>query len=101
MGSITGTDPEQFYAVAHDWLSPVFGIDPSHTDTDNAYLGAQRAWRKFANMAEQLHLAQQLQQHGEQIVSSIDAEAGGATASASLRSTTRTVNPPGSQPGRS
>ncbi len=75
VGSITGTDPEQFYAVAHDRLSPVFGIDPSHTDTDNAYLERKGLAQEFANMAEQLHLAQQLQQHGEQIVSSIDAEA--------------------------
>ncbi|MGF2040618.1 MAG: zincin-like metallopeptidase domain-containing protein, partial [Nostoc sp. CmiVER01] len=75
VGSITGTDPEQFYAVAHDRLSPVFGIDPSHTDTDNAYLERKGLAQEFANMAEQLHLAQQLQQHGEQIVSRMDAEA--------------------------
>ncbi|MBV6885854.1 DUF1738 domain-containing protein [Xanthomonas euvesicatoria] len=59
VGSITGTDPEQFYAVAHDRLSPVFGIDPSHTDTDNAYLERKGLAQGVANMAEQLHLAQQ------------------------------------------
>lgn len=74
VGSITGNDPEQFYAVAHDRLSPVFGIDPSHTETDNAYLERKGLAQEFANKAEQLHQARQLQQHGEQIVSRIDAE---------------------------
>ena len=50
VGSITGTDPEQFYAVAHDRLSPVFGIDPSHTDTDNAYLERKGLAQEFANI---------------------------------------------------
>jgi len=59
VGSITGTDPGQFYAVAHDRLSPVFGIDPSHTDTDNAYLERKGLAQEFANKAEQLQLAQQ------------------------------------------
>ncbi len=65
VGSITGKDPEQFYASAHNRLSSVFGIDPSHTDVDNAYLERKGLAQAFANKAEKLHQAQKLLQHDQ------------------------------------
>ncbi len=49
--------------------------------------------QEFNNMAEQLCLAQRLQQYGEQIMSRIDAENAGAKARVPLPFTIRTANP--------
>ena len=63
VGSVTGHDPGQFWEKAHDRLSPVFGIDPEHSEMGAPYLERKGLAQAFALKAEQLF--QTLQQGQE------------------------------------
>ena len=51
---VTGAERDHFYERAIERLSAVFGIDPAHTETDNAYLERKGLAQAFVDKAEQL-----------------------------------------------
>jgi putative DNA primase/helicase len=54
IADVTGSETADFTAVALERLSPVFGIAPSHTEVDNAYLQRKGLAMAFAASAEQI-----------------------------------------------
>ncbi|KAI5911935.1 zincin-like metallopeptidase domain-containing protein [Azoarcus sp. PA01] len=63
VGSVTGHDPGQFWEKAHDRLSPVFGINPEHSEMGAPYLERKGLVQAFTLKAEQLF---QIMQQGQE-----------------------------------
>lgn len=54
IGSVVGSEPALFHFRAIERLSAAFGVDPSHEETDNAYLERKGLAQEIAQRAEHL-----------------------------------------------